>query len=189
MMHENPQEPETVQQPRRAPVWGIVFALLLLAGFLVFIGASLVKKSSPPVKLGDTMPEFALTSFDGQSYSSGELAGKVVLINFWASWCATCADEAAALQTAWSEYEPGGKVIFLGVDYSDTEPEAKAYIQYFGLNYPSGTDLGTRISQLFRITGVPETYIFDANGRLVSITIGPFKTVQEIRSAVNGALE
>ncbi|HBF41235.1 MAG TPA: hypothetical protein DDW19_05545 [Anaerolineaceae bacterium] len=176
-------------KPRHVPVWGSIIAVLLLVGFLGVMGASLVRNSTAPIKVGDAMPEFVLTSFEGQSYSPAELKGRVVLINFWASWCTTCADEAAALQTAWNAYEPGGKVLFLGVDYSDTEPEAKAYMQYFGLTYPSGADLGTRISQLFGITGVPETYVFDASGKLVSVTIGPFKNVDEIRSIVDGALE
>lgn len=177
------------EQPKRTPVWVIVLVVLLLAGFLGILGASLVKKASPPIKVGDAMPAFTLTTFDGQTIQSANLTGKVVVINFWASWCTTCADEAAALQTIWKELEPGGKAVFLGVDYSDTEPEAKAYMQYFGLTYPSGPDLGTRISQLFRITGVPETYIFDAAGRLSSVTIGPFKSADELRSVVNGLLE
>lgn len=189
MMKGQPSEPVIQGQSRRTPVWGIGIAVLVLVGFLGIVGASLAKKSSPPVRVGDAMPEFTLTTFDGSTIASSELKGRVVLINFWASWCTTCADEAAALQTVWQEFEPGGKVIFLGVDYSDTEPEAKAYMQYFGLTYPSGTDLGTRISQLFRITGVPETYVFDASGRLAAVTIGPFKSADEIRSVINGVLE
>lgn len=189
MMSDSSNTSLPQDKSRRTPVWMIVVVIVLLVGFLGVLGASLIKKASPPVKVGDVMPEFSLTTFDGSSIQSSDLRGKVVVINFWASWCTTCADEAEDLQTVWKEFEPDGKVVFLGVDYSDTEAEAKAYIQYFGLTYPSGPDLGTRISQLFRITGVPETYVFDTSGRLASVTIGPFKNADEIRSAVNGLLE
>ena len=174
---------------KRFPVWGIVIAVVLVVGFLGVIGASLNQKTSPPIRVGDPLPAFSLTTFDGQIINTSELKGKVVLINFWASWCTTCADEAPALQAVWNEVAPGGKVLFLGVDYSDTEPEARAYMQRFGLTYPSGPDLGTRISQRFRITGVPETYVFDTSGRLASVTIGPFENVEEIRTVINSAME
>jgi cytochrome c biogenesis protein CcmG/thiol:disulfide interchange protein DsbE len=185
----NPQESAQIHHGKRSPVWGIVIAAVLVVGFLGIIGASLNQKTSPPIQTGDALPVFSLTTFDGQTISTSELKGKVVLINFWASWCTTCADEAPALQTVWNEVAPDGRVIFLGVDYSDTEPEALAYMQRFGSTYPSGPDLGTRISQTFRITGVPETYVFNTSGKLTSVTIGPFKNAEEIRTVINSALE
>ena len=84
--------------------------------------------------------------------------------------------------------QPSGKVLFLGVDYADTEPEALAYLAKFGITYPSAPDLGTKVSQIFRITGVPETYVFDPAGRLAAVTIGPFESEAEIRSLINGLL-
>ena len=188
-MNTEPINPLEDPKSTRLPAWVMVLALAVLAGFLVIIGASLGLKSSPPIRQGDPIPDFTLTTFDGKTYHSTELQGKVVLINFWASWCTTCADEAASLQQAWQEFAPTGKVLFLGVDYSDTQPEALAYMKYFGMTYPSGSDLGTRISQLFRITGVPETYIFDPSGKLASVTIGPYKSTDEIRSVINGLMQ
>lgn len=171
------------------PGWVIVLALALLIGFLAIVGTSLGRKSSPPFQVGDPMPDFSLTSFSGETYRSADLKGQVVLINFWASWCTTCADEAAALENVWREMQPSGKVLFLGVDYTDTEPDALAYIQQFGLTYPSGPDLGTKVSELFRITGVPETYVFDATGKLAAVTIGPFTSEDEIRSVIQGLVQ
>ncbi len=78
--------------------------------------------------------------------------------------------------------------MFLGVNYVDTEPEAKAYLERFGITYPNGPDLGTRISQAFRIRGVPETYIVSPEGVLVDVRIGPYVSLDEIRAAIGAAL-
>lgn len=181
-------EPVEKKNEKHLPGWVVVTALALLVGFLAIIGGSLNKKTAPPIKIGDPIPEFSLTSFSGETFRSSDLKGQVVLLNFWASWCTACEDEAAFLENVWKEMKPGGKVLFLGVDWADTEPEALAYIQKFGITYPSGPDLGTKISQLFRITGVPETYIFDPAGKLAAVTIGPFESEAEIRSLIIGLL-
>jgi cytochrome c biogenesis protein CcmG/thiol:disulfide interchange protein DsbE len=118
-----------------------------------------------------------------------DLQGKVVLVNFWASWCKPCEQEAADLETAWRFYQPGGEVVFLGVDYVDTEPEARAYLEKFDITYSNGPDLGTRISQAFRIQGVPETYIIDQDNVLRFVQIGPFTSLEQIKAAIDPMLK
>ncbi len=185
-----PDEPTLTKkvEPNRLPGWVIVLSLAALVGFLAIIGSSLNKKSTPAFKIGDPIPEFTLTSFSGETYNSSELQGKVVVLNFWASWCVTCADEAAALQKVWTEMQPGGNVLFLGIAWTDTEVDALAYMDRFGITYPSGPDLGTKVSQLYRISGVPETYIYDTAGNLAAVKIGPFESETEIRSIIEGLL-
>jgi len=111
------------------------------------------------------------------------------VINFWASWCKPCEQEAAELEKAWRIYQDSGEVTFLGVDYVDTEPEAQAYLDEFEISYPNGPDLGTRISQAFRIHGVPETYIIDKDGILAHAQIGPFQSLDEIIAAIDPLLD
>jgi cytochrome c biogenesis protein CcmG/thiol:disulfide interchange protein DsbE len=117
-------------------------------------------------------PNFTLTSFDGRVVTLSELRGQVVVINFWASWCQPCRQEAAYLEQTWRKYQNQG-VIFLGVDYVDTEPAALAYIKEFDITYINGPDLGTRISQAYNIQGVPETFYVAKNGELRGVKIGP----------------
>jgi cytochrome c biogenesis protein CcmG/thiol:disulfide interchange protein DsbE len=75
------------------------------------------------------------------------------------------------------------------VDYVDTEPEAKASLAKFGITFPNGPDLGTKISQEFRIRGVPETYIIDKDGNLAYIQIGPFSSLQAIKDIIDPLLQ
>jgi cytochrome c biogenesis protein CcmG/thiol:disulfide interchange protein DsbE len=164
-------------------VWG---GLLV---FLVILALGLRRTQQGPVAIGDRVPNFTLTTFQGEQIALNDLQGKVVVLNFWASWCKPCEQEAADLETAWRFYQPRGDVVFLGVDYVDTEPEALAYLEKFAITYSNGPDLGTRISQAFRIQGVPETYIIDQENVLRFVQIGPFTSLDQIKDAIDPMLK
>jgi len=181
-MLERPQDPVQADAEQPAPRprrWGVVLVWGLLLGLLAILGLGLVRTQQGPVGVGATVPDFSLTTFDGETVDIRDLRGQVVVINFWASWCKPCEQEAAELEQAYQQYKDRG-VVFLGVDYVDTDREAKAYLEKFGITYPNGPDLGTRISQAFRIRGVPETYIVGPDGRLAVIKIGPYQSLDEI---------
>jgi cytochrome c biogenesis protein CcmG/thiol:disulfide interchange protein DsbE len=164
--------------------WGLVLGLL----FLLFLG--LMRSQRGQMKVGESAPDFTLTTFDGQTtYRLADLQGKVVFLNIWASWCKPCEQEAADLEAAWRYYEPREDVVFLGVAWTDTDKKSLEYLEKFGITYPNGPDLGTRIYQAYRATGVPETYIIDQNGRLAFVKFSPFLSVAEIKSAIDPLLE
>jgi len=171
-------------QPVRLKLGRILIWLSLVA-FLVILGLGLLRTQQGSITIGEKAPVFTLITFDGDEIHLNELTGKIVVINFWASWCKPCEQEAADLEAAWQYYKPGGEVVFLGVAYVDTEPEARAYIQKFNISYPNGLDLGTRISQNYRISGVPETYIFDRDHVLQFVQIGPFQSIAQIKSIID----
>jgi cytochrome c biogenesis protein CcmG/thiol:disulfide interchange protein DsbE len=168
---------------------GALVAWAAILGLLVLLALGLNRSQQGPVAEGEIAPVFKLTTFDGEQIDLTALRGKVVLINFWASWCKPCEQEAADLEAAWRQYQPGGQVIFLGVDYVDTEPEARAYLSKFDITYPNGPDLRTRISQAYRIRGVPETYVVGPDGVLASVKIGPFESLNEITRIVDPLLQ
>jgi cytochrome c biogenesis protein CcmG/thiol:disulfide interchange protein DsbE len=179
----------TPTRRRMLPIWVILLAFVLLASFLAFIGLGLRRAQSGPIVVGQDVPPLKLTLFDGGSVNTADLKGKVVVLNFWASWCKPCEQEAADLEAAWKYYEPGGQVVFLGIDYVDVEPKARAYLERFQITYPNGPDLGTRISQRFRITGVPETYIIGRDGKLAAAKIGPYDSLEQIQSSIDPLLQ
>jgi cytochrome c biogenesis protein CcmG/thiol:disulfide interchange protein DsbE len=145
--------------------YGAVLALLALVGW------GLVQAQAGPREAGPA-PDFTLTTFSGEQVSLSRLRGQAVAINFWASWCPPCREEAAYLESTWRAYRDRG-VVFIGVDYADTEREALAYIAEFDITYPNGPDIGTRISQDYRIQGVPETFFVARDGTLRGVKIGP----------------
>jgi cytochrome c biogenesis protein CcmG/thiol:disulfide interchange protein DsbE len=177
--------PEEVTPARRLHPAVILIAFAVLVGFLIFIGLGLRRAQAGPILVGQPVPDFELTTFDGRTVNTADWDGKVLVLNFWASWCKPCEQEAADLQEAWKLYEPSGDVLFLGIDWVDTEPEAKGYLEKFGITYPNGPDLGTKVAQMFRTTGVPETYFIDREGNLAYVKKGPFLTLDEITTVID----
>jgi len=108
-------------------------------------------------------------------------------VNFWASWCVPCRDEAPALEKVWREYEDES-VIFVGVDYKDVRSKAMGFIKEFNVTYPSGPDPYNRISRAYHITGVPETFLIAQDGRLAEWYIGPI-TETGLRAALEELLQ
>jgi cytochrome c biogenesis protein CcmG, thiol:disulfide interchange protein DsbE len=186
----------SVAAPRRGvPLWAQIIIWVFLVGLLGIVALGLKRAQEGTVQPGQAIDDFTLPLFSGYEADGNseihlkDLRGKVVVINFWASWCKPCEQEAAELQQAWTEYEPTGEVIFLGVDYVDTEPEARVYLKKFGITYPNGPDLATRISQYFRIKGVPETYFIDKDGVLKYVQVGPFTSINQIRAQIDPLLK
>lgn len=142
-----------------------IVALLALVGWGLARAQEGQKGSGPA-------PDFALETFEGEIIRLSDLKGQVVVINFWASWCPPCREEAPYLESTWRKYRDQG-VVFIGVDYVDTDPEALAYIDEFDITYPNGPDLQTRISQAYRIQGVPETFFIGKDGTIRGVKVGP----------------
>jgi cytochrome c biogenesis protein CcmG/thiol:disulfide interchange protein DsbE len=147
-------------------------------GILALVGWGLVNANQTRPEAGQTAPGFKVEYFNGYEWEDkpvstlDDMKGKVVVLNFWASWCVECRVEADLLEQASRQYA-NDDVVFLGVAYADVEPNSLAYMEEFGITYPNAPDLGTAISSDYEITGVPETFFIGKDGVIRDVVIGP----------------
>ncbi len=129
-------------------------------------------RAIPSPLVGRPAAPFALTSYEGAPMSLETLRGKVVVLNFWASWCfPACYEEAPVLESTWQAYGERGLIV-LGVDIQDTEPAASKFIQQFGLTFPNAPDPKGAVSIDYGVYGVPETFVIDRRGRIRDKRVG-----------------
>jgi cytochrome c biogenesis protein CcmG, thiol:disulfide interchange protein DsbE len=126
-----------------------------------------------------TAPVFSLPRLDGSGrLSLASLKGKVVVLNFWASWCGPCRDETGVLERAWDRYRHRGLVV-LGVDGSDDfTGDAKAFMRKYGMTYPAVRDHQFKTTTAYGLTGLPETFFINRRGKLVGHVAGPVTHTQ-----------
>lgn len=148
---------------------------LLVVPAVVFVGllaVAVAGKTEPP-EVGEPVPRFrAELLLDEGEFSSDQLEGKPAVINFWASWCVPCRDEAPLFREAVERY--GDRVTFIGVDILDARSDALAFVERYGLDgYLHVRDTDRAIYEAFGLTGQPETFFVDENGVLVEHVPGP----------------
>ncbi len=141
-----------------------------LAVVLASLAYGLISRGGGPLREGPA-PDFTLKLFDGGEVSLADLQGQVVVLNFWASWCPPCREEAPMLEAVWQRYR-GQRVTVIGVDYQDTEAPALAFIEEFGITYPNGPDTRSRIAKSYGVQGVPETFVITGEGEIAEVFIG-----------------
>lgn len=149
-----------------APIIAIPLVALLWSGF----GRDPSAISSPLIS--KPAPVFALTTLDGKHVSLASLRGHPVVLNFWASWCFDCTLEDPYLIAAWQRYRGAG-VRFVGVSFEDNSADAARFMRKYGIGWTDLQDPGTRTAINYGVSGVPETFVIDAHGRIVLKSTGP----------------
>lgn len=155
----------------RAVRWIAIFAPV--AGLLALLayGFTTNPREIRSPLLGRLAPPLSLALFDGGRFVLGEQGGKVVVFNFWASWCVPCREEAPLLEAAWRSYRDRG-VVLVGVNFQDTEAAARAFIAEFGLTFPNGPDPGGRSAIDYGVYGIPELFFVGRDGRITYKHVG-----------------
>ena len=153
----------------RPLLWtGVAAAAIAAAILLVLIfGLHRDPRVIPSPLVGGQAPEFSLPLFDGGTLATPVLRGRVVVINFWASWCfPACYEEAPHLQRIWDRYRDRGLTV-VGVNIQDQDRPARDFIARFEQTFPNGVDRLGKISIDYGVYGVPETFLIDRKGRIV----------------------
>jgi cytochrome c biogenesis protein CcmG/thiol:disulfide interchange protein DsbE len=136
----------------------LVAALLLMQQEA---GEEVPSKSRSMVK--ESAPDFTLGLLDGRRIGYGEVKGKPILVNFFASWCLPCREEMPAIEKISREYRSKG-VVFLGVAVDDTETKMRDFVSRYEVTFPVGLDDGAAIQKSFGLYGIPTTYFIDKQG-------------------------
>jgi cytochrome c biogenesis protein CcmG/thiol:disulfide interchange protein DsbE len=145
--------------------WAIPLAVVPVLVLLAY-GFRTDPRAIPSPLVGKPAAPFTLTAFDGKPVSLDALRGKIVVVNFWASWCVpACYDEAPSLERAWQAYRDRS-VVLVGVNIQDKEEPARRFLDRFGHTFPNAPDPAGRVSVDYGVYGVPETFFIDRAGRV-----------------------
>jgi cytochrome c biogenesis protein CcmG/thiol:disulfide interchange protein DsbE len=138
----------------------------LAVTFLAFCGAVFFALHDNVVKVGDKAPEFSIKADNGKTITAHDFGGKLLILNFWASWCEPCVQEAPSMQNLATVLGPSGLVV-LGIS-EDEDPKAyKGFLDRFRVTYPTARDPSKEIRNRYGTVQIPESYLIDAKGRVV----------------------
>ena len=166
---------ERTERPRqRRWTWLAVSAVMVLVVGWAFVAGQSLGRDPRQVEsalIGKEAPGFRLPALEGSWIDSDSFRGEVLVVNFWASWCVPCREEAPELQS-FAERWAGRGINVVGIVYNDEEAEAAGFRDEFGLTYPQVLDPDGRAAIDFGVFGVPETYVVDRDGIVMAKLAG-----------------
>lgn len=161
----------------------LIFSVALLIGGIT-IGQAILNKDVQ-VKPGNTAPDFTLTGLDGQKYQLSDFSGKVVILNFWGTFCPPCVREMPALQQQY-EYWKSRDVEVFGVNLNEGHVTVQSFIKQYNITFPILMD-NDQVRKTYRVTSFPTTFYIDKNGKIRDKFVGEMKE-EDIQQRVNQML-
>ena len=126
------------------------------------------------VKVGDKAPDFRVEMFDGTTFTLASLEGKVVLLNFWATWCPPCRDELSRVQKDVIDrfVRPDGDFVFLPISRGEARETVAAFREKMGYTFPMGLDPEQQIYKLYASNYIPRNFLIGRDGKVIALTVG-----------------
>lgn len=160
----------------------VMLALIVIIIAVIFLlpscgnrsakGGASQSDSTTLVKVGDPAPDFSVALFDGSHLTLSELRGKVVLLNFWATWCPPCRQELTRVQKELIDRFAGRDFLFLPVSRGEKRSDVAAFREKTGYTFPMGLDSTRTIYDRYATNFIPRNYLIDRDGRIITATIG-----------------
>ena len=148
---------------------------LLLAAMVAFVPLT----AAHAAEMNEAAPDFTLKSLGGENLKLSEMAGNVVLINFWASWCGPCREEMPLLNALHNKYEPLGFTVW-GVNVEENSANAQGFLNDFPVDFPILLDDTNKVSRQFKVIAMPTTVVVDRDGNMRYLHQG-YKSGDEAR--------
>jgi len=168
---------EGIQTAEQAPAKGSKLVVTLIAvGVLVAVFGLVWLQSAKyePLAVGKQAPDFALVDLNDKPVKLSDLRGKVVFLNFWATWCKPCKEEMPSMEVLHKNFEKDGlAVLAVSIDRVTTTKDITPFLKSMNLTFPVLVDSWGRTDMPYKRTGVPETFIIDREGVIREIVIGP----------------
>ncbi|HEX5034894.1 MAG TPA: TlpA disulfide reductase family protein [bacterium] len=160
--------------------WRVFLFAILLAVAGAGLYLTLFHRPETGPKIGASAPDFTLPGRDSKPASLASFRGRTVLLNFWATWCGPCQQEMPSLEALYQRYKDRGFVI-LGVSLDEEGwPVVEDFLQRVPVSFPLLLDSAQAVSDAYQIYRIPETYLIDAEGKIVDKFVGPQDYNQEI---------
>lgn len=171
--------PEQRKRSHKRSIAIVIVVSILNVGLLALLWSQLTTPAQPSASspsnsvsplVGHPAPDFtlaALSPHPAPAISLSSYKGKPVVLNVWASWCGPCSDEAPLLQSAWLRQQSKG-IVFLGIDFQDTQTDGLYFLQKYAITYPNVIDASGSVAINYGVTGTPETIFIDRHGVVVS---------------------
>lgn len=176
----------------------ITFALTALAliscennahsGTISGSGSLVGTPAKAAAKVGSRAPEFQSLTLGGKPTKLGDLRGRPVIINFWATWCTPCKKEMPDIQKIF-ESSSSNNLIVLAINFDEPEPTVERFVQELSLTFPVVLDPDKKISALYGVYGLPTTFFVDSGGVIRYTKIGPFLSKDEIVSRLKTIIQ
>ena len=172
LAENTPVQESTLKNKRRRRILIFCGVSLLNVALLAFLLTQLLTPATHPPSdplIGHPAPNFSLVMLSPQAGKSNlsltDFKGSAIVLNFWASWCEPCKEEAPLLESTWKRLQAQGKnVVFLGIDFQESTHDGSGFLEQYGITYPAGLDTDGSIASKYHVTSLPQTIFINRNG-------------------------